>query len=93
MTFDGATFLNPLYDEVVVSGRFDFIPSDRVVNIMNAKNDPRRAVWFLPLSGTTDKYVGASLELLLLQHYRLQRFQYLLVSTQKTGPANFAKLY
>ncbi|WP_407509176.1 SusD/RagB family nutrient-binding outer membrane lipoprotein [Elizabethkingia anophelis] len=58
LTFDGTTFFNPLYDDVIGTGRFDFVPSDRVINLMNAKNDPRRAVWFLPLNGTTDKYAG-----------------------------------
>ena len=58
LTFDGSTFFNPLYDDVVSSGRFDFIPSDRVINMMNAKSDPRRPIWFKPLSKTTDQYVG-----------------------------------
>jgi hypothetical protein len=45
LTFDGTTFFNPLYDDVIGTGRFDFVPSDRVINLMNAKNDPRRAVY------------------------------------------------
>lgn len=53
--FDGGTFTNPVYDNFVASGRNDFIPTELVINMMNAKNDPRRAQWFTTVDG---KYVG-----------------------------------
>lgn len=34
---------NPVYTEIVVSGRFDFTVASTLVNPMNALNDPRRA--------------------------------------------------
>ncbi|AQX11320.1 hypothetical protein BAX94_09655 [Elizabethkingia meningoseptica] len=89
LTFDGTTFFNPLYDDVIASSRFDFIPSDRVVNMMNAKNDPRRPVWFLPVSGTTDKYVGGifgSTSSPTLPSTTVSVFTNF--HTSKTGPAN-----
>lgn len=46
LKFDGNTFTNPLFDDLVASGRSDFLPSNVIVNPMNAKSDPRRAVYF-----------------------------------------------
>ena len=37
---------NPLYDDLVLSGRDDFIPANTVVDIMNSLNDPRRDMYF-----------------------------------------------
>lgn len=37
---------NPLYEDLVLSGRDDFIPANTVVDIMNSLNDPRRDVYF-----------------------------------------------
>lgn len=45
-TFDSGTFPNPVYDDLVASGRSDFLPSDIIVDAMNDKNDPRRQTWF-----------------------------------------------
>jgi Starch-binding associating with outer membrane len=37
---------NPLYADLVVSGRNDFIPANTIVNKMNALSDPRRSKYF-----------------------------------------------
>lgn len=37
---------NPLWEDLVQSGRTDFIASNTIADIMNADNDPRRAVYF-----------------------------------------------
>ena len=44
--FDTGTFPNPVYDDVVGSGRNDFLPSDILVDQLNANSDPRRSTWF-----------------------------------------------
>jgi len=49
--FDGATFTNPVFDDLVASGRYDFVPSKPVIDMMNTKADPRRAVWFTTVGG------------------------------------------
>lgn len=48
---------NPLYADLVVSGRNDFIPANTLVDKMNTLNDPRRAKYFEYKTGTTT-YVG-----------------------------------
>ncbi len=48
---DGSIYANPVYDAFVQSGRSDFVPSDRIVDMMNDKKDPRRAVWFTKVGG------------------------------------------
>lgn len=37
---------NPLYADLVLSGRLDFMPSDTFVDYLNDLNDPRRSVYF-----------------------------------------------
>lgn len=49
--FDGGTFSNPVFDDLVASGRYDFVPSQPVVDLMNTNNDPRRDVWFTKIDG------------------------------------------
>ncbi|PZU90172.1 MAG: SusD/RagB family nutrient-binding outer membrane lipoprotein [Chryseobacterium sp.] len=51
LTFAGGTFNNPIYDDLVASGRQDFLPTNLVTNLMNSKNDPRREVWFTTVGG------------------------------------------
>ena len=46
---------NPLYVELVASGRYDFIPVNTIVDLMNNLNDPRRAAYFTKYQGT---YLG-----------------------------------
>lgn len=42
---------NPLYVDVVASGRDDFVPTSTIIDQMNALNDPRRAVYFTQIGG------------------------------------------
>ena len=42
---------NPLYVDLVASGRFDFLPADTFVNRLNALNDPRRPKFFTEFNG------------------------------------------
>lgn len=51
LQFAGGTFNNPIYDDLVASGRNDFVPSELLINTMNAKNDPRRETWFTQVNG------------------------------------------
>lgn len=53
--YDGVTFTNPLFDNLVASNRDDFVPSDVLINMMNTKVDPRRDVWFTKKDG---KFIG-----------------------------------
>ncbi|KAF5300523.1 hypothetical protein FQR65_LT19359 [Abscondita terminalis] len=53
---DGVTFTNPVFDNLVASNRDDFVPSNILVDVMNANNDPRRDVWFTKQKD--GKYVG-----------------------------------
>lgn len=48
---------NPLYADLVVSERNDFVPANTLVNKMNALTDPRRSKYFDFKTGTTT-YVG-----------------------------------
>jgi len=47
---------NPLWEDLVESGRLDFIPASTIVDVMNDLNDPRRPVYFL--NETVDSYIG-----------------------------------
>ncbi|WP_228379084.1 SusD/RagB family nutrient-binding outer membrane lipoprotein [Chryseobacterium piperi] len=49
--YDGNTFLNPVYDNLVASGRNDFLPSELAVNTMKGLSDPRMDVWFTKVGG------------------------------------------
>jgi hypothetical protein len=46
---------NPIWLDLVQSGRHDYVPANTVVDITNNLNDPRRATFFTLLNG---KYVG-----------------------------------
>ena len=37
---------NPIYEDLVLSGRHDFVAANTLVDIMNELDDPRRAVYF-----------------------------------------------
>jgi hypothetical protein len=50
-----ATHTNPLYEDIVQSGRNDFVPANTIVNIMNTLADPRRPFYFTQFGGA---YVG-----------------------------------
>lgn len=49
---------NPLYVDLVASGRYDFIPANTFVNKMNALSDPRRAKFFTEFPAGSGKYDG-----------------------------------
>ena len=46
---------NPIWVDLVQSGRNDFVPANTLVNIMNTLNDPRRPHYFTPIGGI---YIG-----------------------------------
>lgn len=48
---------NPIWIDLVQSGRHDYVPANTVVDITNILNDPRRAAFFTMLNG---KYVGGA---------------------------------
>lgn len=47
---------NPINNDLVLSGRDDFVPANTIVDIMNTLNDPRRPLYFTTTAGGT--YVG-----------------------------------
>lgn len=49
--YDGNTFSNPVFDNLVASNRNDFVPSELVINTMNSLSDPRMEVWFTKVNG------------------------------------------
>lgn len=49
---------NPLYVDLVASGRFDFIPADTFVNRLNALADPRRSKYFTEYPAGSGLYKG-----------------------------------
>lgn len=58
-----AIHTNPIYTDVVQSGRDDFIPANTVIDLMNTLTDPRRPMYFTQIdtsSTATEKlaYVG-----------------------------------
>lgn len=55
LKFAGGTYNNPVFDDLVLSGRNDFVPTELVINKMNASSDPRRETWFTKVGGI---YVG-----------------------------------
>lgn len=51
----GAIHTNPIYVDVIQSGRDDFVPANTIVNLMNSLSDPRRPFYFTLNNGI---YVG-----------------------------------
>jgi len=49
--YDGNTFSNPVFDNLVASNRNDFLPSELVINTMSTLSDPRMDVWFTKVGG------------------------------------------
>lgn len=47
----GAIHVNPIYEDVVQSGRDDFIPANTIVDLMNTLQDPRRPFYFTQIGG------------------------------------------
>jgi hypothetical protein len=57
--FEGAPpNTNPLWEDLVQSGRQDFIPADTFVDVINALNDPRADKFFDPSSKISGAYKG-----------------------------------
>ncbi len=57
--FEGAPpNTNPLWEDLVQSGRQDFIPADTFVDVINALNDPRADKFFDPTSKVGGVYKG-----------------------------------
>lgn len=46
---------NPLYEDLVTSGRYDFVAAEPLVNKMNSLNDPRRPLYYVDVNGS---YIG-----------------------------------
>lgn len=49
--------VNPIWTNLVQSGRNDFVAANTLVDTMNAHNDPRRK-FFFTTAGSTGKYIG-----------------------------------
>jgi hypothetical protein len=49
----GAIHVNPIYEDVVQSGRDDFVAANTIVDLMNTKEDPRRPLYFTTIPGGT----------------------------------------
>ncbi|QIY92340.1 SusD/RagB family nutrient-binding outer membrane lipoprotein [Chryseobacterium gallinarum] len=49
--YDGNTFSNPVFDNLVASNRNDFIPSELTIKTMSTLADPRMEVWFTKVNG------------------------------------------
>jgi hypothetical protein len=49
---------NPLYVDLVASGRNDFVPADTFVNKLNVLSDPRSAKYFTEFPEGSGKYLG-----------------------------------
>lgn len=45
---------HPLYAELVLTGRYDFVPANTFVNVMNDLNDPRRDVYFTQIDTSSE---------------------------------------
>ncbi len=57
MVYPGGSNSNPLYLDMVASGRDDFVPANTIVDIMNDLSDPRRDDYFF-MNG--DAYIGGN---------------------------------
>lgn len=44
--FGSSPNTNPIYEDLVLSGRADFVAANTIVNVMNELDDPRRQVYF-----------------------------------------------
>ena len=56
LNYPGGAMSNPLYQDLVQSGRNDFVPANTIVDLMNGLNDPRRPAFFT--EGPDGGYVG-----------------------------------
>lgn len=56
LVYPGGTMSNPLYQDLVQSGRSDFVPANTIIDIMNTLEDPRRPAYFT--EGPDGGYIG-----------------------------------
>jgi hypothetical protein len=54
--FSASPNYNPIYGDLVASGRNDFVPANTIVDMMNTMADPRRPAYFEPMADGT--YLG-----------------------------------
>lgn len=57
MVYPGGTVSNPIYLDLVASGRHDFVPANTIIDMMNSLEDPRRDDYFT-FSASGDVYEG-----------------------------------
>lgn len=57
LVYVGGANANPLYEDMVQSGRHDFVPATTLIDKMNELEDPRRPFYFTIYEGT-GTYVG-----------------------------------
>ena len=57
MVYFGVSDPNPVWRDLVPSGRKDYVSANTIVDIMNTLNDPRRGVYFEENLGP-DTYIG-----------------------------------
>lgn len=49
---------NPIHDNLILSGRHDFVAGKTIIDMMNTLNDPRRPLYFLDVAGS---YIGGEI--------------------------------
>jgi hypothetical protein len=66
LNYPGGTNSNPLYVDLIASGRHDFVPANTIIDIMNGLLDPRRSAYFTMIDTSSNPdveklaYVGGS---------------------------------
>lgn len=55
---DGPPNYNPIYADLVASGRNDYVASSTIVNALIDLDDPRLAIYFKPVGGAGTTYIG-----------------------------------
>lgn len=59
LVYTGVTpYVNSYYQEFVLNARKDFCPTQTLVNMMNALNDPRRSIWFTEYPAGSGSFLG-----------------------------------
>lgn len=53
LNYLGATHTNPLYTNIVTSGRDDFVPANTIIDLMNSLTDPRLGKYFTLVDTST----------------------------------------
>jgi hypothetical protein len=51
LNYLGAVHTNPIYTQIVTSGRDDFVPANTIIDLMNSLADPRLAAYFTTIGG------------------------------------------